>query len=288
MSFSSDIKEKIAGINSSCKMCDIFELAGFIGNAARIYHDKITISTENETVAKRMAELIKKRYKKEISLDYNKNIYRAQITDKALALKVVGDTLYLKNEIEIKKDCCKKSYLKGAFLGGGSINDPNKSYHLEFDYKFLEQAEKLQELLVSLGIPVRITERKGHSVLYIKEYEAIADVLGLIGAGTAAMEIYNISLEKELRNEINRQINCENANMDRIASAYIRHIKAIEKIEKTIGLSKLPENLQEIAEVRRKYPEDGLKDLGEKLSQPIGKSGVNHRLNKIIEIADNI
>ena len=287
MSFSSQIKEKLAKVNG-CSICPLYELSGFMGNVLRVFPDKITIATENEPVAKKMVEIIKKRYKKEISLEYAKNIYRAEITDKSLASKIIEDTKFLEKELTIEKDCCKKSYIRGAFLGGGSINNPQKSYHLEFDYKFLEQAEKLKEILLSLGVFVRDTKRKGHTVLYVKEYEAIADVLGLIGAGGAAIEIYNISAEKELRNEINRQINCENANMDRIASAYCRHLKAIEKIERTIGLSKLPDNLREAAEIRKQYPEDGLKDLGMKFKKPIGKSGVNHRLNKIIEIADNL
>lgn len=288
MSFSSEIKEKLSKIKGGCSACSLYELSGFMGNVLRVFQDKITIATENEPVAKKMVDIIKKRYKKDISLEYAKNIYRAEITDKVLASKIIEDTKYLKRELKTERDCCQKSYIRGAFLGGGSINNPQKSYHLEFDYKFLEQAEKLKEMLLSLGIFVRVTKRKGHTVLYIKEYEAIADVLGLIGAGGAAIEIYNISAEKELRNEINRQMNCENANMDRIASAYCRHLKAIEKIERTIGLAKLPDNLREAAEIRKQYPEDGLKDLGMKFKKPIGKSGVNHRLNKIIEIADNL
>ena len=143
-------------------------------------------------------------------------------------------------------------------------------------------------MLLKCGVSAKTTYRKGHYVVYIKEYSAIADTLGLIGDSSSAFEIHNISIEKDVRNSINRQMNCENANMDKVADAYMKHLAAIEKIKNTIGFEKLPEVLREIAKIRVKYPEDSLKQLGERLENPIGKSGVNHRLNRIMAIADEI
>ena len=185
-------------------------------------------------------------------------------------------------------ECCIMSYIRGAFLGGGSISDPKKSYHLEFDAKYEPEADRLCSMLSKCGVASKMTYRKGHYIVYIKEYSVIADTLGIIGDSSSAFEIYNISIEKDVRNSINRQMNCENANMDKVADAYMKHLSAIEKVKNTVGIETLPEVLQEIARVRVMYPEDSLKQLGERLENPIGKSGVNHRLNRIVAIADEI
>lgn len=288
MSFSSEIKTKLAKNDGLCKNCDLFELAGFLGNSAKITKDSITLVTENNDVANKIKKIINNRYSENLSVTFNSNIYKIIIIDHELALKILNDTAYLDEKINIEDECCIGSYIRGAFLGGGSINNPQKSYHLEFDYKYPQQAEKIKNTLERTGLGVKTAERKGHIVVYLKEYEAIAGILGIIGAGGAAMEIYNVSAEKEIRNEINRQMNCENANMDKIASAYCKHMQAIEKINSKMGLDKLPESLKEAAEIRMKFPEEGLKDLGGKFKPPIGKSGVNHRLNRLIEIAESL
>lgn len=288
MSFSSKIKEKLAGAENPCPSCDIYELAGFLGNAGKINKEGIVLITENKKAAEAICSLINKRYSGNFMPCFNSNLYKTEIKDEAISSQILKDTRYLEKDLDIENECCMAAFAKGAFLGGGSINDPQKSYHMEFDYKYSEQAEKLKCILEKTGVSVKATERKGHTVLYVKEYEMIAGVLGLIGAGGAAIEIYNISAEKEIRNEINRQMNCENANMDKIASAYCKHMQAIEKIKSGIGFDKLPDTLREAAILRMKFPEDSLKDLGAKFSPPIGKSGVNHRLNRLIEMAENL
>ena len=173
-------------------------------------------------------------------------------------------------------------------MGGGSISDPKKNYHLEFDAKNKSDAAILIEVLKAEGISAKSTVRKNHAIVYVKGYEAIADVLGLMGAGNASMEIYNVSIEKEIRNDINRIMNCESANMDKVAKAYGKHILAIDKVCATVGLDSLPDTLKEIALVRMEYPDETLSELGARLEKPIGKSGVNHRLNRIIAIAEKI
>ncbi len=166
--------------------------------------------------------------------------------------------------------------------------DPKTRYHMEFDAKHESYANQIRDILSELGIGSKITCRKGRYVVYIKEYEAIADALGAMGAVGAAMELYNISIEKELRNTANRQANCEIANIEKTTKTAFRLIEAIKKIEKYMGFDELPETLREIAEIRCKYPEESLKELGERLSPPIGKSGVNHRLKRITEIAEKL
>lgn len=288
MSFSSNIKEKLAAVKGECEKCDAFFLAGFIGTAAKISKDGIAFSTEHEKTAEKAAELVNRLYGAGVKPVFEKNKYIVEIHDNAMAGKMLNDTGYLDKMPPIGSECCVGAFARGAFLGGGSITDPQKSYHLEFVYKLSAEAQKLEAMLLDIGIDIKRTERKNHTVLYVKEYEAIAGVLGLMGAGGAAIEIFNISTEKELRNRINRQMNCEAANMDKIVTAYGRHLQAITKLQKSGAFSKLPEHLKETAELRVQYPEDSLNDLGKRFKKPIGKSGVNHRLNKLIELAENL
>ena len=292
MSFSSDIKERVSQLDNECEYCNRAQLAAMVRYAGRIKEDKIILSTENEAVAGCIKEFIHKSTGIKTDYQYFEKSRLYEITiDDILSFDNICDALMLSGE-EYDSitpfECCINSYIRGAFLGGGSISDPHKSYHLEFDARYEAEADRLTELLARVGISSKVTCRKKHYVVYIKEYSAIADVLSIIGASNAAFDIYNISIEKDVRNNINRQINCENANMDKVADAYKKHLAAIEKIKRTIGMDKLPEVLQEMAEIRIMYPEESLKQLGERLKKPIGKSGVNHRLNRIVAIADEI
>ena len=292
MSFSSEIKEKISGIETGCTNCKRAQLLAMIRYSGRIKDNLIVLVTENESVARCIVRLIYELFNYETAIEYKEKsrLYEVTISEENIINDVTELLILTKDDyMEIMpRICCRDSYVRGAFLGGGSISDPYKSYHLEFDARYEPEADRLCELLNSIGISAKITCRKGRFIVYIKEYEAIADVLGMIGDTNAALDIYNISAEKDIRNNINRQMNCENANMDKVADAYMKHLAAIEKIKRTIGIDKLPETLQEIAKVRVMYPEASLKQLGEKLEEPIGKSGVNHRLNRLIEIAENI
>lgn len=292
MSFSSDVKKRISMIKNDCEYCNRAQLAAMVRYTGRIKEDGITLSTENEAVIVSLQRLIlestgiKSNYEyKDKTRLYEMSIYDEQVIENLTDLLMLSSDDY---DLLTPFDCCIMSYIRGAFLGGGSISDPQKSYHLEFDSKYEPEADRLCEMLLKCGVASKITHRKGHYVVYIKEYSAIADILGIIGDSSSALEIYNISIEKDVRNSINRQMNCENANMDKVADAYKKHLAAIEKVKKTIGIEKLPEVLQEIAKIRVLYPEDSLKQLGERLENPIGKSGVNHRLNRIVAIADEI
>ena len=177
----------------------------------------------------------------------------------------------------------------GIFLACGSVNDPNKKYHMEFVMPTLDLCNDFGLLLIERhGIIPKHVERKGAQIMYIKESENIIDMLTLMGATMSSIELMHVKMEKDMRNKINRAMNCDNANIDKTIRAAERQIADIELIEQTMGLSSLPDNLREIAEIRLENPDYNLKQLGEELSPPISRSGANHRLQKLSEIAEEI
>lgn len=294
MSFSYKIKEKLGKIMPDCPFCRSAELFGLLRFAGQRRRDGFYFASEHEATIDVFCSAISEEFgfSAEPCGKSKNGIFLYRITDPN-ALDQLKERFMLREDGRMENpeeimpfSCCRESYLRGAFLGGGSISDPQKSYHMEFDANEEPVAEELLEVLEELEVHAKTTVRKGHVVVYIKGYEEIAAVLGAVGAGSAAMEIFNISIEKEIRNGINRQLNCENANMDKIVKAYGKHFMAIEKIKSSTGLEVLPEKLREAAELRMEYPDESLKELGERLG--IGKSGVNHRLNRLIEISESI
>lgn len=289
MSFTGNLKAQLCVKNGGCSMCDISELAAIVRLLASNTKSSVTISTENEDIAERIGQLLFNVFKKEFEYKNRNGCFKFKL-DKDFFSDVVVPRLMLIGDDRrlFTKECCRGSYIRGTFLAGGSVSDPRKQYHMEFDIKHEGYAEKLCQVLKKTGITSKITENKGRSVVYIKEYSSIADCFGVMGAVGTAMEIYNISIEKEIRNRVNRQSNCEIANIDKITKAASLQVEAIKKIESKIGLSELPETLQEIAVLRKQHPDESLKELGERLNPPIGKSGVNHRLKRLEEIAETL
>lgn len=287
MSFTKKIKNQLSKAENTCDFCDMAELSALVKLCAGYRDGAVTVVTENEDVAERMGILFERVFSKKAEWVHKNGSFRfcpdLDFFAENMAIRLM---LFNTGDAEITPlDCCRAAYIRGAFLGGGSMSDPRVRYHMEFDAKYEGYAEQIRNILSELGISSKITCRKGRYVVYVKEYEAIADILGLCGAVGAAMELYNISIEKEIRNTANRQANCELANIDKITNASFAQLESIKKIEKTIGFSELPEALREIAEIRKKYPDESLKELGEHLNPPIGKSGVNHRLKRIMDIA---
>lgn len=293
MSFASNIKEKLTAVGAACEFCMGAELAGVFRFTSRPTESGLLFTTENKAVADYIRTAAAECLGLQLEYEYREKsrMYIFAVEDTSKIENLAG-SLLPENTAELEEirpfACCKSAYLRGAFLGGGSISDPAKSYHMEFDARTEADAKDLVGVLADVEVPAKITCRKGHYIVYMKEYEVIADVLGLIGAGNAAMEIYNISIEKEIRNNVNRRVNCENANIDKVTEAYLRHLAAIETIKNKMGLDKLPDTLREIAEIRLAYPDESLKELGSRLEKPIGKSGVNHRLARLVEIAQNL
>ncbi len=313
MSFSSVAKNEICRINEDKPCCETAEIAALLRMSGTISINgkqglSVRISTENPAIARRAFTLIKKVFdihteimvKKNNTLKKN-NIYLLAITSemgsravllKTGILKDYGDgRLGFNNKISseiMKKSCCRRAYLRGAFLGGGSISNPEKTYHMEFVANTLEQAEELVKLIATFDIHAKIIQRKNSHVVYLKEGEQIVDILNVIGAHSALLDLENVRVFKEVRNNVNRLVNCETANLNKTVDAAVRQIESIKYIQKTVGLRKLPPNLREIAEVRLNYPDITLKEIGEMLDPPIGKSGVNHRLRKIEKIAEEL
>jgi DNA-binding protein WhiA len=199
-----------------------------------------------------------------------------------------GGMLSLCNSTVIQHDCCKRAFIRGAFLSSGSISDPQKGYHFEIVYPDENKAQQLQEVIRSFHIDAKIVQRKKSHVVYVKEGAQIVDMLAIMGAGVALMDLENIRILKEMRNTVNRKVNCETANINKTVNAAVKQVEDIELIERTIGFENLNEGLAQVAELRLQYPEATLKELGMMLRPQVGKSGVNHRLRKLSMIADEL
>ncbi|OPZ73936.1 MAG: Sporulation transcription regulator WhiA [Firmicutes bacterium ADurb.Bin456] len=198
-----------------------------------------------------------------------------------LSNAAVGDRL-------VSRECCRRAYLRGVFLGGGSVNSPEGNYHLEIITDNETFALFIEKLMQKMRLSARISRRKNWFVVYLKESEQIIDFLNLVGAHSALLNFENARIYKDMRNQVNRLVNCETANLNKTVNAAVRHLENIELISDTIGLGQIPASLREVAELRVKYPDASLKELGELIQPRLGKSGVNHRLRKIEEIADQI
>lgn len=274
MSFSSEVKQELSSINTYSKANLIeAELIGYLMSAnVKDENGKIEFITENEFNIERIYKILFK-----LKIEYEPETRR-----KTFVAKINKPNL--KNVEELEKEEEKKALIRGIFLGSGSINDPTKKYHLEILLKNKDIAQYIQNILKSFNIKAKILEM--NNTIYIKEGEEISKFLAFIGAQKAVLKYEEIRVMREIRNNVNRQVNCETANLNKTISASVMQIEAINYLKKIKKYEELPSNLLEIAELRLEYPEMSLKDLGSLLENPLGKSGVNHRLKKIIEIAD--
>ena len=189
------------------------------------------------------------------------------------------------NPIVIQKECCKRAFIRGAFLAAGSVSDPNKFYHYEIVCDSEDDARQMAEIITFFNLDAKFIARKKSYVVYLKEGSHITDCLNIMGAYVSQMNLMNVMILKDMRNDVNRKVNCETANLNKTIEAAVKQIKDIEYIRDTVGLSYLKENLKEVAEIRLENPDMNLKDIGKLLTPEVGKSGVNHRLRKISEIA---
>lgn len=200
----------------------------------------------------------------------------------------VRENLSITDNLIVQRECCKRAFIRGAFLCTGSISDPEKFYHYEITCSSYEKALQLQKMMQTFQLCAKIVERKRYFVVYIKEGSGIVDILNVMEAHNALMELENVRIIKEVRNSVNRKVNCETANLNKTISAAVKQQEDIRFIQETIGLSKLPDSLEEVARIRLESTDYSLKEIGEMLSVKVGKSGVNHRLRKISEIAENL
>ena len=287
MSFSSQVKNELCGIYGT-KHCAIAEIAAIVNTCGIINDLCIKIHTENAAVAKKYFCLNKKflNIHGDVSIKKCRQFNRSRVYSVQTPLI---DRILSNEKMEvISRDCCKRAYIRGAFLAGGSLSDPEKAYHLELVNACRQKSEHLAELINGYGLKARVIERKGHYIVYLKEGENIVDLLNIMGAHLSLLSLENLRIVKDMRNNVNRQVNCETANLSKTVQASIKQINDINTIARIKGLGYLSSQLEEVAETRLMYEEASLKEIGAMLSPPVSKSGVNHRLRKISEIAENL
>lgn len=314
MPFSQDIRDEITSIkvyNDDEITSLLSSILMFSGNVVIKGANNISfnIATENESIAKKLIFLFKKMFSIKLEL-YQKNNYNFsrkqifvleyskhldEVKEILKKLFVLGEDeqglIFLRDDIDdslIENESAVKSFLRGSYMASGSISDPEKSYHLEFVSHNLNFSQNFSKLLNKYNIKSQVMQRKDVYIIYIKESESISDLLNIIGAHKSMFKFEDIRIEKQMRNNINRIVNCETANLSKISKAFVRQKKAIEYIIEKKSIDYLPIDLKEIALLRLENEEVSLKELGEKLSMPITKSSVNHRLNKIEKIAKKI
>ena len=307
MSFSGMVKEELSRQTSTARHCRIAETAALLSACGRITKDgSLRFQTENNAVVRKYFTLLQKTFNidteiaiRESSLLKKGNVYHIEITDPLQVQNVLQGTklsvneadrgtLFPENGLITQQNCCKRAFIRGAFLASGSISDPEKGYHLEIVCSTMERAEQIQSIMKEFELDARIVTRKKNQVVYLKEGSQIVDFLGVVEAGIALMNLENIRIRKEISNNINRKVNCETANIGKTVSAAVKQIEDIRYIETHVGFSQLTEELEETAVCRLRYPEATLKELGEMMNPPVGKSGVNHRLRKLGRIADEL
>lgn len=310
MSFSSQVKEELEKHISPGRHCQIAEMAAILHFSGRLVRSRegrlfLQILTENISVARKCFTILNKTFNIETSnleqecFDTHKNaVYtitlkkEKDILSLFQGIKLIDSKGVLHelkdraNPLILKQSCCQRAFLRGAFLTIGSMSDPKKSYHLELVCPNRNQAGQLQELLLGFELDAKIVVRKKYFVVYLKEGSNIVDFLNICEGHISLMNLENLRILKEMRNSINRRVNCETANIAKTVNAAAKQLEDIRFIEEFVGFSKLPPNLKQMAEVRMEYPEATLKELGQYLEPPVGKSGVNHRLRKLSEIAD--
>ncbi len=312
MSFSGEVKEELSVRMPEARHCQLAELSAIVSQCASIVLDdqnrlSLKVQAENVTVARKCFTLLEKAFtiEKDVLVRRKENARKnptyqiliprhedALLVLQALKMadangnRISGDAMA--NGRLLQNSCCRRAFLRGAFLVCGSISDPMKFYHLEWMTDRREKSGQIQQMIRSFGLDARMIERKNHFVVYVKESEQIVDVLNIMEAHQALLKLENIRIYKGMRNSVNRQVNCDSANIKKTVSAASGQMNDIKWIQETVGLERLPKELREIALARLKNPEAPLKELGESMIPPVGKSGVNHRFRKIRMIAEEL
>ena len=312
MSFSSKVKEELSKECNSPRHCRIAETAAIISMCGKVIFDekdhvRIEIHTENVTVARKYFTLLKKTYNinTDISIRHSSSLnknrsYVLSVNDDETARKilmtcrlmkpfgVIEEDFSISDSLIIQRECCKRAFIRGAFLAAGSVSDPVKTYHFEIVCLSEAKAKQLQMIMETFNINARVIKRRKYFVVYVKDSSQVVDLLNIMGAYNALMDMENVRIVKDMRNNVNRKVNCETANINKTVSAAVKQIEDIRFIQMSSAFDELPESLQEMAELRVRYPEATLAELGQLLDTPVGKSGVNHRLKKISLFADEL
>lgn len=311
MSFATETKNELSRVETEKKHCQLAEIAGFLrvnGSIGLVGMGKfkIVITTDNPAVARHYKKLIKEYFNVDMELLIVEaaalkkgHIYRLTIEPNMRSESILRETGILlvregNNFISdgifdgiIRNKCCRKAYLRGIFMGAGTVSDPDKSYHLEFVCHSENLAKDLKKLINTfVDLTAKIVKRKGRYVVYMKNSQYISDTLAIMGAHAKVLAFENVKIKKELLNETIRITNCDNANTDRAVDAAGKQIATIKKLKEKGLFEGLPKKLQEVAELRLENPDMSLAQLGEMLSPPLKKSGVNNRMKRIIDFSN--
>ena len=311
MSFSGQVKEELSRHINTSRHCQIAEIAAVLSFAGKLEgagEEKVLrVYTENLSLARKYFILMKKTFQVTCSIAVRQNIYLHKSRTFVISLcepKAICRVLQAvkwrneKNEdirtrelvsgLLVQKSCCRRAFIRGAFLSAGSMSDPEKSYHFEIVCTGEDKARQLTEIVNSFDMDAKVVVRKKNHVVYLKEGAQIVDMLNNMEAHVSLLNLENVRILKEMRNSVNRQVNCETANINKTVSAAVKQLEDINYIKNTKGLDSLPDNLRETALVRLQYPQAPLKELGTYLEPAVGKSGVNHRLRRLCEIAEEL
>lgn len=306
MSFASATKKELTYVEADvcCQRAELSAIVRMNGSVSiRQRRLALEVATENAAIARRIYTLVKRVFgmqaellvRRKMRLKKN-NVYLVRLPKGRHVLKhlsIIGDDDVYRHGIDpklVKRTCCARAYLRGAFLAGGSVNSPESaSYHLEMTTLYQEHGEDLRQLCNRFGLNAKWIERKKGIVVYIKEGEKITEFLNLIGAYQALLKFEDVRIVKDMRNSVNRIVNCETANLNKTIQAAMRQVENIRLIERELGLDQLPPRLRQVAEMRLKHPDMSLKEMSEHLSGgKVSKSGINHRLRKLGQIADSL
>ena len=313
MSFASEVKNELSRVETEKKCCQLAEIAGFLRvsgsiGLAGLGKFKIIVASGNPAVIRHYKKLLHDYFDVETNLEVGesssvgkKRAYKITIDADNRSEQILRETgillvregnNYISDGIYdgiVRSKCCKRAYLRGIFMGAGTMSDPEKSYHLEIVCGTETLSHDLKKLINSfVDLQAREFKRGKNFVVYMKKADYVADMLGIVGADTHSLVIENTLVEKSVKNEANRMANCDNANTDRMVAAAMKQIMAVEKIEEKKSLSWLPEKLREVALLRKEHPDISIKELGEMCDPPLKKSGINSRLKKIEEIASKL
>lgn len=299
MSFSSDVKKEMAAVLPDNSCCQAAQAYGMLEFGHAFSGREISLQTEQTAVAdlydRLVAQVCGVEPPRRETLRRRTELQHCFIDTPQDRQKVlerfghsVGDISVRLNRANLDCDGCARALLRGAFLSGGAVTDPSRDYHLEFSVPYYNLSRDLLALLREMDIPAKVVSRGGNYVVYIKESERIEDCLTFLGAPRAALEMMNVKVLKNIRNKTNRRINCENANIDKTVAAAAVQTDALRRIEATCGLAALPAELQPLARLRLDNPDMSLRDLGAAMDPPLSRSGVNHRLQRILAFAKEL
>jgi len=299
MSFSNDVKNELARLEIAKKCCEKAELLGLLKMSGALVLSGLNLgihfSTENAALARRVLQLIKTNYPVQTEVVVTRsrrlkkhNRYQVQVLPSPVVGQALRELQLLPSEETntlLSRACCRRSFLRGVFLAGGSVNSPAGDYHLEIVTENEEFARTIVKIMRGFSLPVKLTDRKENYIVYMKDGNGIKDFLSLTGAFNAVLEYENVRIVKEMRNNVNRVVNCETANLNKVVQAAVRQVACIKFLQAQPGYAQLPDMLQETAVLRLQHPDVSLSELVEFTEGEVGKSGLNHRLKKLQDIA---